>query len=290
MTEYGTTSALDAESALITGAPNEVPQLSASGNLVVQGLELRRNSSGVHHILKYVGEQNVPGDIKRLRRASSETVRRMGTPVLIKRMLTDRDARLGLASKSANFDSVYGQTRNMDPLSHGTGYTSKTFSENEYINSSGEIFKSEIDVSAQYVRAPKYRGYGPGFITYIIEPDVAMDYYKHTPEGVLVRIQQATAQTLWWPDIQDNDLIVHVELDNNNNIVDTFERYVTKMVNPVSLRGLDRKGRERGNHPDAIADGATLGADLGNRHVVNQQFSMSLLPWQHVLYGVEIDR
>jgi len=290
MTEYGTTSALSAESALITGAPNQVPQLSASGNLVVQGLELRRNSSGVHHVLKYVGEPNVPGDIKRLRRASSETIRRMGTPVLIKRMLTDRDAQLGLADESANFDSIYGQTRNRDPLSHGAGYTSKTLSENEYINSSGEIFQSEIDVSAQYVRAPKYRGYGPGFITYIIEPDVAMDYYKHTPEGVLLRIQQATAQALWWPDIQDNDLIVHIELDNNNNILNTSERYVTKMVQPVSFRGLDRKGRNRRSRPDEIADGAFIGSDLGNRHIVNQQFEMSLLPPHHVLYSVEIDR
>lgn len=296
MTEYGTalqpfsgesglfvgskqTKSLDliAEAEMLVGAPNSAPTMSASGSFVIQGLKVRKHPQGIFQVLEYVGEPNVPGDIKRLRRYSSETMRRMGTPVLIKRMFTDRDNHLGVAEKSPNFNDVYGQTRNRDPLSFGTGYVSRLKSEDEYINSNGEIYRSEVNVP-NGTKAPKYRGYGPGYLTYIIEPDVAMDYYKHTPEGVLVRVQEATAQALWWPDINDNDLIIAVELDDQNKITDTFERYQAKMINPASVRGLDRRGRQE------------YGGDLGNRYVINQSFQMALLPKNHVLYDVDVDR
>jgi len=296
MTEYGTaleplsgesglfvggnqtrSSDLVAEAEMLVGAPSSMPTMTSSGTFVVQGLQVRRHPQGVFRVLRYVGEPNVPGDIKRLRRSSSETMRRMGTPVIIKRMFTDRDANLGVAEKSPNFNDVYGQTRNRDPLSLGTGYVSMLKSENEYINTNGTIYTSELNVPGG-TKAPKYRGYGPGYLTYIVEPDVAEDFYKHTPEGVLVRIQTATAQSLWWPDINDNDLIIHVELDSSGDIVDTFERYQAKMVNPVSLRGLDHRGSQE------------YGGDLGNRYVINQGFQMVLLPRQHVLYDVNVDR
>ena len=295
MTEYGTaldpfsgqsglfvgskqtrTSDLLAEAEILVGAPNVVPTMSANGTFVIQGLQVRRHPSGVFQVLRYVGEPNVPADIKRLRRYSSETMRRMGTPVLIKRMFNDRDNKHGIAEASPNFNDVYGQTRNRDPLSYGTGYVSILKSENEYLNAQGEIVRSEVNLDLP--KAPKYRGYGPGFLTYIVEPDVAMDFYKHTPEGVLVRVQEATAQALWWPDINDNDLIIHVELDEQNRIVESHERYQAKMVNPASVRGLDRRGRRE-------YDG-----DLGDRHVINQSFQMALLPETHVAYEVEIDR
>lgn len=267
---------LIAEAEMLVGAPNSAPIMSASGTFVVNGLEVRKHPQGVFQVLRYVGESNVPGDIKRLRRYTSETMRRMGTPVLIKRMFNDHDLHIGVAEKSDNFNDVYGQTRNRDPLSYGTGYVSKLRSENEYIDSSGKIIRSNINMDLP--KAPKYRGYGPGYLTYMIEPDVAMDYYKHTPEGVLVRIQEATAQALWWPDINDNDLIIHVELDHKNRIIDTHERYQAKMVNPASIRGLDRQGRRE------------YEGDLGDRFVVNQSFQMALLPEHHILYEVDVDR
>jgi hypothetical protein len=69
-----------------------------------------------------------------------------------------------------------------------------------------------------------------------------------------------------------------VELDRNENIVGSFERYLLRQTNPVSIRGLDRRGRRE------------RATDYGNRHVVNQAFDMTLIPDNEELYNVEIDR
>jgi hypothetical protein len=86
------------------------------------------------------------------------------------------------------------------------------------------------------------------------------------------------AQAPWYPEINDNDLIINVVLDIHGNIKDTLERYQAKMSSPVSMRGLDRRGRR-----EYTEDG-------GNRHVVNQTFEMSLVPVNDALYNVEVDR
>lgn len=245
---------------------------------VISGLLVTTLPSGINYVAKYVGEPNVPNDVARTRRSVYEIMRRMGTPVIIKPMYTDRHVNDGIAEPSPNFSSVYGQSRNRDPLSHGTGYVSKEKSENEWYDARGQIVVSLTNPGPGYTQAPKYRGYGPGVLTWIIEPDVAEDFYKHTPEGVLIRVQTASAQTAWWPDIADNDLIIHVTVDDYGTILSTHERYQAKMVNPVSIRGLDRRGRRE------------YSADFGNRHVVNQTFEMALLPSSHELYKIDIDR
>lgn len=278
MTEFTSTLALGGSGSLTVDSPSTVPSLAGSGSFVVQGLQIDPLPSGLHHVAKYVGEQNVPQDIKRIRRSTYEVMRRMGTPVIVKKMLTDRDRNLGYADHSPNFDSVYGQTRNEDPLSFGVGFVSKEIHPEEWLSIRGEVFRSETNPGSEFAPAPKYRGFGPGFLTYIVEPDVAEDFYKHTPEGVLVRVQQAMAQAPWWPDINDNDLIIHVTMDASGDVVNTGERYQAKMVDPVSIRGLDRRGRTE------------YTGDLGNRHVINQTFQMALLPAYHVLYNVETDR
>lgn len=220
----------------------------------------------------------VPHDILRQRRYVSELARRVGTPVLIKKMYTERDVAEGVAVPSPNFHNVYGQTRNEDPLSYGIGFCSVEESEFEWIDAQGKVIEAEISPGAGFVKAPKYRGFGPGTLTYIIEPDVAEDFYKLTPEGALIRFQHAQAIAPWVPDINDNDLIVHVNLDSKGEIESTGERYQARMVNPVSIRGLDRRGREE-----------TSGG-FGNRFVVNQRFEMMLVPPQNILYKVDTDR
>jgi hypothetical protein len=94
-----------------------------------------------------------------------------------------------------------------------------------------------------------------------------------------MKVQTATAQAPWWPDIDDNDLLIHVELDRAGYIVGTGERYQAKMTNPVSIRGSkERRGRSE------------YSGDFGSRYVVNQTFEMVLLPKFHELYQVETDR
>lgn len=259
---------------------NSVPTLVASGTFVVEGLRVTEHETGYHHVAKYVGERNVPHDVKRMRRYVYEIMRRMGTPVIVKKMFVEDDIATGLVEESPNFDSTYGQTRNRDPLSHGVGYVSVEKSLNEWVDTrTSKIVISDESPGAAFVPAPKYRGFGPGFLTYIIEPDTAEDFFKHTPEGALIKVQTATAQAPWWPDFRDNDLIIHVELDRSGYIRNTMERYQAKMTNPKTLRGTkERRGRQE------------YTADFGSRYVVNQAFEMALLPKIHELQNVEVDR
>lgn len=280
MTDYTASPiTLSGESTLQADYPSTVGPLSGSSSIVISGLLVVSSPTrGVRYVSKYVGEPNTPHDIHRLRRSIYELMRRMGTPLIIKPMYTARDVDLGSAEPSPDFSSIYEQTRNRDPLSHGVGFVSKEKSTNEWYDSNGVIVVSDTSPGSDYTQAPKYRGYGPGVLTWVIEPDATEDFFKHTPEGVLIKVQTATAQTAWWPDINDNDLLIHVEVDDEGNILGSQDRYQAKMTNPVSLRGRDKRGRRE------------YSADLGNRYIVNQTFQMALLPRQHELYNIDIDR
>jgi hypothetical protein len=234
----------------------------------------------VNVVTRNVGQRNVPQDVRRRRYQVFDLMRRMGTPVLIKHMYNAEDVESGVAEPSPVFDSIYSQTRNEDPVSHGVGYVSVEKSTNEWIHpNTGAIVTNSTSPGAGYVKAPKYRGFGPGYLTYIIEPDVAEDVFKMTETGVLIKSQQAQAIAPWYPEINDNDLVVNVIVGQNAmTIKETKERYQAKMTNPISIRGLDRRGRR-----EYTEDG-------GNRHVVNQTFEMTLVPSNNVLYNVETDR
>jgi hypothetical protein len=82
----------------------------------------------------------------------------------------------------------------------------------------------------------------------------------------------------WYPEIEDNDLLVNVVLDGQGNVVQALERYQAKQTNPISMRGLDRRGRR-----EASEDG-------GNRFVVNQTFEMTIVPTTSILRSVPLDR
>jgi hypothetical protein len=206
-------------------------------------------------------------------------MRHMGSPVLVKHMYNADDAERGLAVKSDNFDSVYGQTRHNDPLSHGVGYVSVETADDEWIMPDGTLKKSNTQPTGGKA-APKYRGFGPGYLIYMIQPDSAQDVFKLTETGVLIKVQDATAQAPWFPEINDNDLIINVTIDRAGNVLDTHERYQAKMTNPITIRGFgDRMGRR-----EYTEDG-------GNRYMINQQFQMTLVPDSDAsIYAVETDR
>lgn len=242
-------------------------------------------TSDLINAMEYFGEENVPRDVVRRRKSNMDAMKRFGAPVILKHMYNDQDAQQGFAVKSPNFDPDYGQTRNRDPLSHGVGYVGAVdgemvLSTDEWYRSDGigGIVKSSVRPADDYLPAPKYRGYGPGYLTYAIMPDVSQDVFKMNEGGVLIRTQQAQVQMGWFPEANDNDLLITCQVDRSFNVTQTFERYELKQTSPISIRGLDRKGRRE------------YSEDFGNRHCVQQEFEMSLVPLHHELQNVSTDR
>src|SRR3954471_17008867 len=119
----------------------------------------------IENVMHYVGEANVPRNIRRQRQNNLSTMRRLGSPVIIKHMYNDEDVRNGEATESPNFSSVYGQTRHDDPLSNGVGFVGLQEAEDEWVTPDGDlVFNSILSPGPGYTKAPKYRGYGPGYL------------------------------------------------------------------------------------------------------------------------------
>lgn len=236
------------------------------------------------NVIRYVGDAGHEQDILRRRRLSLETFRRMGTPVLLKHMYTIEDVEKEEAILSPEFDTTYRQPTHDDPFSYGVGYVSKETARGEWMSPYDERETRELIITdnppKDFEPAPMYRGYGPGYLTYVILPDVPVDIFKLTEEGALIRTQQAKIQLPWWPIMKDNDLMITVELDASERIIDTFERYQLKQVNPITMRGHDRMGRRETHLIDAAS----------NRRVVGQQCEANKVPETDPIYGVETDR
>lgn len=278
---------------------------------------------------KNVGDVSVPQDVKRRRRQVYDMLRRMGTPVVIKHRYNDLDTkneRFGGAIRVQDIPrlsedvatDIYDQVRNWDPLSWGVGFVGAKdgepilWDENdpnaEFFDPNWDGFQTDRvtpdhtfiwrrgvdgdgDPPAGYYPAPKYRGYGPGNLTYIIMPDRAEDYFKADTNGPLFKVQEAFAIAPWFPEVNDNDLIIPVEVNANGQINELdgygrlpldqrWDRFEAKMADPISMRGIDRSGRREQRYTDT----------WGNRHMINQTFEMALLPFGDVSYQVEVDR
>jgi hypothetical protein len=245
----------------------------------------------------YYGDDQIPRDVVNLRQSTMEAMRRLGTPVLIKRMYTAEDVDLGQAQPSPAQDVIYKQSRHNDPLSYGVGFCSIDTQPGEWYDPvtfevvvtdvSGQSpvvtpdFENFEEPRTNLLPAPRYRGYGPGFLTYVILPDRPEDVFKLTPQGAMIRTQTAKLQLPWWPLVGDNDLMIAVELDNAGNITETFERYQLKQVMPITMRGEDRSGRREISH-------ANVG---GNRYWVGQECeAVKVMPLSDPIYSVETDR
>lgn len=236
------------------------------------------NPNGITNVTRYIGEPNVPRSVRMQRANNLNTMRRLGSPVIIKHMFSDLDFQQGRALKSPNWSDTYGQPRHGDPISHGIGFVGTTLSANEWVSPTGTLVVSASSPGVGYTQAPRYRGFGPGYLIYMIMPDAAEDVFKLSETGALLRIQQAQAQAGWFPEINDNDLIITCQVDEAERVVETYERYQAKMTSPISIRGLDRRGRREYTE------------DFGNRHVTDQNFEMVLIPKHDELYNVEVDR
>lgn len=235
----------------------------------------------VNNVIHYLGDPHVPQDVRRRRGQVMESMLRHGTPVILKHMYNDVDVQRGIAKKSPYYDDIYEQTRQDDPISHGVGFVSVEESEDEWVTPEGLIVVSATSPGLDHTKAPKYRGYGPGYLTYVIMPDVAEDMFKLDHTGALIRIQIARVQMGWYPSVNDNDIMILAEINQKEEVVATHERYELKQTNPVSVRGLNRRGQRYANED----------MNFGNQYTLNQNYELSLLPpTERQIYLVETDR
>lgn len=255
------------------------PTLTAYASSDFKGFRVQANGDGVLWAAKYVGNEKVPQDVRRRRRQVYDAMRRMGNPVLVKHRYNFNDVTRGIAKKADTWDDVYGTQRNEDPMGHGVGLVSVETSKNEWVGPDGAIVKAKVSPGDSYARAPKYRGYGPGYLIYIIEPDAQQDFFKLTESGAMYQTQTATAQAPWFPLFADNDILINVTINAKGDITDAGERFELKNVQPVSIRGLDRYGRREKGNPYGP-----------NRYMINQTFEMAKVPDNNVIYQVETDR
>lgn len=186
---------------------------------------------------KNVGPPNTPQEIKRLRRQNMDQMRRTGEPVIHKHRYNSGDATAGLAKNCpACWDDIRGASRGDCMVCFNSRYVSLENDPAQWIDESGYLTDIPTDLPA-----PLYGGYGPPFLTWMVEPDTSVDVFQVNNQGVLVNTQQAQGYAPWYPRMGDNDLIINVRLSTDDfTIQEIQERYELKKVNPQTVRGLGR--------------------------------------------------
>ena len=220
---------------------------------------------GVHVIsFKEVGPPNTPQEIKRLRRQNMDACRRLGEPVVFRHMWNLDDVGNGNAKLCpACYNSVYEQVRNDCPVCFGVGYVSVEDDPNRWIDTYGKVVTADPGTA---VHAPMYGGFDMPHITWLIEPDVAVDVFRINEQGVMVRTYDAQGVAPWFPKLGDNDLCINVELAPDEfEILNTTDRFQLKMTQQVTVRGFGkRSNRNRAGGQQA--------------YLVAQTFQMSHVP------------
>lgn len=233
----------------------------------------------------------VPWEVRDLRASTADVYQYIGTPVLVKKMYTDEDVQNGVAQEVASFDYVMGQSVYWnDLLSHGIGICSVETQPNEWFGATDpnnpeivEIIQSPTQPYPWFQPAPKYRGYGPGFLTWAILADRPEDQWKLSQLGTFMRLQTATIQLPWYPEVGDNDLLIVCDIDKQGYIVNTYERYQLKQMAPVTMHGINRLGRR------SYTDGPLTATN--NRFVLGYSGELTKVPDSDITtYSVEVDR
>ena len=224
---------------------------------------------------KEVGPPNTPQEIKRLRRENMDLCRRMGQPVVVRHMYGREDVEAGIAEKCpACYDDVYDQVRNDCPVCYGFGFASvEQNPQSVWIDTSGQVVIGTQPFGG--IKAPRYGGFGVPYLTWLMEPDVAVDVFRINEQGVMVQTFDAQGVAPWFPQLGDNDLCINVSLDSDGfTITDTFDRFQLKMVQQVTIRGFGKR--------------APFGTS-GNPFLVAQTFQMSKSPDNQQIYNVPVD-
>ena len=247
---------------------------------------------------------SVPAQVVRRRRSVYDVLKRVGTPFLFKHRWTDNDVTIGLAQPSPAFNDIYGTSVTYDSLSHGTGFVSQVLSPDEWYDPNGNIVVSPTQPGSEYTQAPLYRGSGPGWIVWCIQTDAPDDYLKLEEGGTVVRVQEPQIICPWFPTMNDGDLLISLLLDNEGNILDTYDRWELKQTRQITIRGYNFNGARETAIDTQIpygSAGTPLGGtrgvpytesytNMGNAFIIQQLTVQNRLPNENVAYQVEVDR
>lgn len=247
-------------------------------------------------VLSYrnVGGRRTPEEIKRIRRENMDFCRKMGESIMLKHQYNNKDFNAGMAYLDDNnlteddpipadadpllakhcpacWQDEYDRARSGCPVCFGVGFVSLLYDDitNKWIDSNGQLVSGDPGTHQQ---APKYGGFGPGFVTWLVEPDVAVDVFRINEQGVMVQTENAQGVAPWYPDLGDNDLCINVDLDPTETVItDIQDRFQLKLTNPNTIRGFGT----RGNYQD---------------YKVSQAFAMARIPENTNWYDVPVDR
>jgi len=175
----------------------------------------------------------------------------------------------------ACWDPAYEQVRNDCPVCFGFGFASieKSVDSDLWIDNNGQIV-STVSPQTGWVRAPRYGGFGASVLTWMLEPDIAVDVFRISDHGVMTRTYDAQGVAPWFPNLGDNDLCINVVLSPNDySIIDTEDRFQLKLVQQVTVRGYGKMGRPQGSQAFKVA----------------QTFEMSKAPTNTSIYDVPTD-
>lgn len=198
-------------------------------------------------------------------------LRSLGQTVLIKHRWNQNDVTSGLAKICpACFESSYGSTYPDCQICFGVGYVSvqNDTITNKWIEN-GFLVSSD---GGDHVQAPQYGGFGPGYLTYIVQADTPTDVFKDNPEGVQIDARQGQSHGPWSPKMGDGDICINVDIGlNMQTILQANERYDLKMVQPVTIRGWGLHGKHQ-------------------QYLVGQSFIMAQIPLNNPFYNIPYDR
>ena len=242
---------------------------------------------------KNVGARRTPQEIKRLRRENMDLCRRMGDSVILKHQYNNDDYNNGLAYIATNnitdlttipddtdptlakhcpacWNDEYDRARSTCPVCFGVGFVSLV---NDYTTDlwiENGLLSDDNQGSNQ--PAPEFGGYGPGIVTWMVEPDVSVDVFRINEQGVMVQTENAQGVAPWYPDLGDNDLCINIDIDDSfNQIIAITDRFQLKMVNPNTVRGFGRRQHFQ-------------------NYKVSQQFAMARIPNNTIWYQIPTDR
>ncbi len=226
---------------------------------------------------KNIGPPSTPQEVKRLRREAMDMSRRMGQPTIVRHLWGIADVEAGKAKKCpACFDDVYEQSRGDCPVCYGFGFVSVEDNPLDLwiVPGDGVVVESDTP-GTDWVKAPRYGGFDKPYLTWLVEPDIAVDVFRLSQSGFLVKQFDATGYAPWTPTLGDNDLCVNVTLQSNGyTIIDTLDRFQLKQVEQVTIRGFGKLHHAQMN---------------GQPFLVAQTFQMNKAPENLHIHDVPVD-